>query len=274
MIHNCEEDVIKAHKYCIRNKIALGASRSCGCFRCLSIFSPEEISDWIIERNFFDADWKRDELSTARCPYCGTDSVIGDSSGFAITTEFLGEMEKYWFGLLSDATPQGGKEIRRQDLLRIAEQFAAYDVQFSDEKESFEILNPFGKDSILVESEGDTPDSSYIVCYSFFHIHLETVEQVVAYVRDILEGRRVIIEFCKDGNWSMRADLDPQELRELSYAGLAKRLGCDGTPESYRPQQLVDFADSFHVRGWAQDADFDAVLVRDEQGNVTIQRTT
>lgn len=104
MYQNGEEHVIKAHEYCMRNKSALGASRSCGCVRCLSIFSPEEISDWIIEKNFSDIDLTRDDiavrLSTARCPHCGTDSVIGDSSGFAITKDFLGEMEKYWFGLL------------------------------------------------------------------------------------------------------------------------------------------------------------------------------
>ena len=161
--------------------------------------------------------------------------------------------------------------MERKELLAIAEQFAAYDVRIDDEKECFEILNPFHKDSILVESEGVFQSGPYIVCYSFFHIPLETVGQVVAYVHDILEGRRVIIEFCKNGNWSMRADLDPQELRELSYTRLAKRLGCDGSPESYRPSRLIDFADSFCVRGWAQDADFDAVLVGDEQGNVTIQ---
>ena len=164
--------------------------------------------------------------------------------------------------------------MERKELLAIAEQFAAYDVRIDDEKECFEILNPFHKDSILVESEGVFQSGPYIVCYSFFHIHLETVGQVVAYVRDILEGRRLVIGFFKDGRWSMSADLDEQEMSDLSYTGLSKRMSM-GKYGSDRPygdhRELIEAADSFCVRGWAQDADFDAVLVGDEQGNVTIQ---
>ncbi|MBQ7339074.1 MAG: cytoplasmic protein [Clostridia bacterium] len=93
-----KDHVINAHKCCSRNKNALKKSKSCGCFYCLAIFSPEEISDWIVEKNFTDMELTREDLSTACCPYCGTDSVIGDSSGFPITENFLGEMEKYWFG--------------------------------------------------------------------------------------------------------------------------------------------------------------------------------
>jgi hypothetical protein len=34
---------------------------------------------------------------TALCPECRIDSVIGDASSFAITTEFLARMHDYWF---------------------------------------------------------------------------------------------------------------------------------------------------------------------------------
>ncbi len=164
--------------------------------------------------------------------------------------------------------------MKRKELYAIAEQFAAYDVRFSDEKESFEILNPHGKDAVLVESEGGLQSEPYIVCYSFFHIHLERAEEVIAYVRDILEGRRLVIGFFKDGRWSMSADLDEQAQPDLSYTGLSKRMNM-GKYGSDRPygdhRELIEAADSFCVRGWAQDVDFDAVFVRDEQGNVTIQ---
>lgn len=96
---NRDDRVIRAHKCCFRNKNEIQKSKSCGCFHCLAIFSPKEIFDWIIERNFTDIALTRDDLSTARCPYCGTDSVIGDSSGFPITKEFLCEMEKHWFAV-------------------------------------------------------------------------------------------------------------------------------------------------------------------------------
>jgi acetone carboxylase gamma subunit len=36
--------------------------------------------------------------TTALCPYCGIDSVIGDKSGFPITKEFLEKMYQHWFG--------------------------------------------------------------------------------------------------------------------------------------------------------------------------------
>ena len=100
IIHQMEKEyIISAHKCCSRNKIALKKSNRCGCFYCLATFSPEEISDWIIEKNGSDADLSLDERSTARCPRCGTDSVIGDAFGFPITEAFLGEMKKYWFEL-------------------------------------------------------------------------------------------------------------------------------------------------------------------------------
>ena len=50
--------------------------------------SPEvakEIQEWV------------DGGKTAICPKCDMDSVIGESSGFPITKEFLGAMYKKWF---------------------------------------------------------------------------------------------------------------------------------------------------------------------------------
>ena len=35
--------------------------------------------------------------TTAICPRCGIDSVLGDRSGFPISAEFLSEMQRYWF---------------------------------------------------------------------------------------------------------------------------------------------------------------------------------
>ncbi|MBQ8858695.1 MAG: cytoplasmic protein [Clostridia bacterium] len=78
--------VMKAHDFCINNRGALMGDAVCGCFYCLKIFSPSEIEEWI-----------QDEKETAICPYCGIDSIIGESSGYPITKEFLEEMQKYWF---------------------------------------------------------------------------------------------------------------------------------------------------------------------------------
>jgi hypothetical protein len=80
------EDYILAHKFCGNHKHELEQDEICGCFYCMEIFSPREINFWI-----------DDTSGTAVCPYCGIDSVIGKSSGFPITKEFLTKMNKYWF---------------------------------------------------------------------------------------------------------------------------------------------------------------------------------
>ena len=79
--------IMAAHQYCTNNQKMLNRDSRCGCFYCLKIFSPQEITEWIEEINGL----------TALCPFCGIDAVIGESSGHPITTEFLREMNDYWF---------------------------------------------------------------------------------------------------------------------------------------------------------------------------------
>lgn len=76
----------EAHRFCSRNRKLLEKDIICGCFHCLKVFNPKEITDW----------WEKEE-DTAECPHCGIDSVIGKSSGFPITKKFLVEMNKRYF---------------------------------------------------------------------------------------------------------------------------------------------------------------------------------
>lgn len=78
-------DYIAAHAFSINHKPELQKDRICGCFYCLKIYSPSEIKEWL-----------DDTRGTAVCPYCGIDSVIGESSGYPITQEFLQKMYDYW----------------------------------------------------------------------------------------------------------------------------------------------------------------------------------
>ena len=80
-----ENELIKAHQFCSNHKEELVNDEICGCFSCLEIFSPKEIEMWL-----------NDSKGTAICPYCGIDSVIGESSGYSITKEFLKEMQEHW----------------------------------------------------------------------------------------------------------------------------------------------------------------------------------
>lgn len=79
-------DYIDAHKYSMNHKEQLLTDKKCGCFNCLEILEPTEITDWI-----------EDTSGTAICPYCHIDSIIGESSGYPITKEFLQLMKNYWF---------------------------------------------------------------------------------------------------------------------------------------------------------------------------------
>ncbi|MBE6683509.1 MAG: cytoplasmic protein [Ruminococcaceae bacterium] len=80
-----KDSVSAAHEFCTNNKKMLKNDTICGCFYCLEIFKPNEITQWI------------DSDSTALCPYCNIDAVIGNSSGYPITKEFLKEMKRHWF---------------------------------------------------------------------------------------------------------------------------------------------------------------------------------
>ncbi len=84
-----DDDCYIAHKFSSKHRTELEKDKVCGCFDCLRIFSPSEIEEWVPET-------PDGECVTAVCPYCGDDSIIGESSGYPITPEFLFEMKKRW----------------------------------------------------------------------------------------------------------------------------------------------------------------------------------
>ncbi len=84
-----DDPIVTAHKHCIANREEVLASDQCGCFYCLRIFSPTEITEWLDERNKTGV--------TALCPHCGIDALIGSRSAYPITSAFLSEMQGHWF---------------------------------------------------------------------------------------------------------------------------------------------------------------------------------
>ena len=80
-----------AHKCSIWNWEDILESDICGCFYCMSTFFSAEIKE------ICDADSLKG--STAICPKCGIDSVLGSKSGYPVDDQaFLEEMRNYWFG--------------------------------------------------------------------------------------------------------------------------------------------------------------------------------
>ena len=80
-------EIKHAHDKCRNHREQILTSNICGCFYCLEIFKPSEIEEWTDE----------DEQgigTTALCPYCYIDSVIGSGSGIEITKQFLERMNR------------------------------------------------------------------------------------------------------------------------------------------------------------------------------------
>jgi hypothetical protein len=76
----------QAHSHSSNNRGELTASDKVGCFYCCEIYSPTLIEEWV------------DDDTTAMCPKCGIDSVIGDAAGFPVTDKaFLKAMNEAWF---------------------------------------------------------------------------------------------------------------------------------------------------------------------------------
>jgi hypothetical protein len=82
-------DLDSAHGHSSNHRDEVLRSTLCGCFYCKETFPPSEIEEWIDEVDGVD--------TTALCPRCGIDSVIGSASGFDLLPDFLREMHEYWF---------------------------------------------------------------------------------------------------------------------------------------------------------------------------------
>ncbi len=84
-----EEYLKKAHDACFENKKQILQSDQVGCFYCKRIYPAKDVveEDYVQDKND----------GTAMCPHCDIDSVIGDASGYNITTDFLEDMHEMWF---------------------------------------------------------------------------------------------------------------------------------------------------------------------------------
>jgi hypothetical protein len=88
-------DLEQIHRACTRHRERVTHSALCGCFYCLAVFPPAEITDWV------DGPEGDDDLQqgvTALCARCGIDAVLPDDiPGAPITGELLEAMHAHWF---------------------------------------------------------------------------------------------------------------------------------------------------------------------------------
>ena len=86
-------DYKKIHDSCGWHEKEILRSSVCGCFHCISLFTPAEISEWIDEPE----DCPRGKGRTALCPKCGIDSVLPDTIDGGLTLDLLKEMNGEYF---------------------------------------------------------------------------------------------------------------------------------------------------------------------------------
>jgi hypothetical protein len=77
--------LIAAKEHASRHRAELEASARCACFFCFRSFATADIKAWI------DGD------TTALCPGCGVDAVLGDAAEHSISDGFLRRMHQHYF---------------------------------------------------------------------------------------------------------------------------------------------------------------------------------
>ena len=147
----------------------------------------------------------------------------------------------------------------------LTNRFSSYKIVYSESKDCVEIVNPFGKENIIVAY--DPADfTPFTVMFSFQHRHIKNEKGVIEYITDIMNETVFSVEFFKNGERRFGGDMTAQELKDLSYEALEQTTGYYGSTK------LKDCADSFQVRGWSGKNNFDATFVVDKNGKVDIKK--
>lgn len=66
----------------------------CGCFYCLRTFASDQVMEWVESPNETPREFDAARGTTALCPYCGIESMLGDCAGYPPSAEFLEKMKQ------------------------------------------------------------------------------------------------------------------------------------------------------------------------------------
>lgn len=155
-------------------------------------------------------------------------------------------------------------KTERFDFLR--KEFPSYKIKFSEDGSMVEIVNPFGNENVRIEYVPEDDFTPYIVFFAFQHCHMCDEEDIIDYINDIINGKVFSIEYFYNDTRLFGGDITAEKLKDLSYDTLEQNTGYYGIAK------LKDCADSFKLRGWHNDYNFDAIFVTDESGSVTIKK--
>lgn len=148
-------------------------------------------------------------------------------------------------------------------LIFLKETFSGFDLQFSDDFSNAVIINPNWNENITVYDD----EYEFTVCFSFQHRHFEDEDDVVEWIREIIDSNKLAIEFFNKEQRCFGSEIRAAELQDLSYEYLEQFTGYYGLTK------LLDEADSFKVRGWDSKNNFDFTFLCGANGTITISKT-
>ncbi|MDD5924196.1 MAG: hypothetical protein PUC88_05350 [Clostridia bacterium] len=151
-------------------------------------------------------------------------------------------------------------------LIFLKNAFSKYDVQFSEGFTKATIVNPFYDQNITVYYDEDDDFTPFCVSFSFQHCHLIDEEDVVEWINSIIAGNKFAIEFFNNGQQCFGSEIESKELLDLSYEKLEQFTGYYGSTK------LLSIVDTFKVRGWNNQHNFDATFVCENNEHILIKK--
>ncbi len=88
-----EADLRALHRFSSRHRPRLDRSEQAGCFYCLEVYDPAEITEWVDEPMTLGSPG---DGVTGLCPHCGIDAVL-PSAVVSVDVALLVEMRQFWF---------------------------------------------------------------------------------------------------------------------------------------------------------------------------------
>ncbi len=152
-------------------------------------------------------------------------------------------------------------------LVFLTSAFAKYNVHFTEDFTKATLVNPFYEENITVYYCEDDDFTPFCVCFSFQHCHLTNQKDVVEWINQIIAGSKLAIEFFNHGQKCFGSEIDSEELLDLSYEKLEQLTGYYGLTK------LFSIVDTFKVRGWNNQHNFDAAFVCEDNGRTLIKKS-
>ena len=147
----------------------------------------------------------------------------------------------------------------------LREMYPEYRVDIIDNGLRAVIRNPFYNEHLHVSYYEEDDFTPFVASFSFQHCHLSDEEDVIEWINDVINGRIVSIEFFRNGQRRFGGDIEAKELIDLSYQKLEQYSGYWGITK------LFQIADSFKVRGWHRENNFDAEFVLNQGETIVIK---